>query len=106
MVQKVNTKSVAPASLPFSPSEYRDIPRGHYLSCALRLKGSRDSSNWLVVGEGELLFGTMRAYLGNMWSHRWPNGLIKSRPFTFTSNQSLSGVFNSLPCTPSIVGMG
>jgi hypothetical protein len=66
MVQKVNTKSVAPASLPFSPIEYRDIPRGHYLSCALRLKGSRDSSNWPVVGEGELLFGTMRAYLGNV----------------------------------------
>ena len=82
-VQTVNPKSVAPASLPFNPIEYRDIPRGYYLSCALRLKGSRDSSSWPVVGEGELLFGTLRAYLGNVVVTPLAEWLDQKRPIYF-----------------------
>ncbi len=82
-VRTVKPKSVAPASLPFSPIEYRDIPRGHYLSCALRLKGSRDSRSWPVVGEGELLFGTMRAYLGNVVVTPLAAWLDQERPIYF-----------------------
>ena len=65
-IEKVGTKRVVSASLPFSPIEYRDIPHGHYLSFALRPKGIGDPINLPAVGEGELLFGTMRAYLGNI----------------------------------------
>src|SRR5574341_296804 len=82
-IQKASPKSAAPASLPFSPIEYRDIPRGHYLSCALRLKGSRDSRSWPVVGEGELLFGTMRAYLGNVVVTPLAAWLDQKRPLYF-----------------------
>ena len=82
-VRTVSPKSVAPASLPFSPIEYRDIPRGYYLSCALRLKGSRDSRSWPVAGEGELLFGTMRAYLGHAVVTPLAEWLYQKRPIYF-----------------------
>ncbi len=65
-IEKASTKPAAPASLPFCPIEYRDVSHGHYLSFVLRPKGDGDSINLPVVGEGELLFGTMRAYLGNV----------------------------------------
>jgi len=66
IVQKVGVKSVAPAYLPFDPIEYRDIPHGNYLSFALAPRSNNAPPNLPVVGEGELLFGTMRAYLGNI----------------------------------------
>jgi len=66
-VQKAGVKSVAPAYLPFDPIEYRDIPHGNYLSFALAPRGHHAPPNLPVVGESELLFGTMRAYLGNIF---------------------------------------
>lgn len=65
-IQKVRVSSVSLHSLPFRPIEYRDIPRGDYLSFMLEPPFSQPSSNLPVVGTGELLFGTMRAYLGNI----------------------------------------
>jgi hypothetical protein len=65
-IRRVSSASVEPARLPFGPLEYRDLPHGYYLSFALRPRDGRVWRSRPVVGEGELLFGTMRAYLGNV----------------------------------------
>lgn len=51
---------------PYRPIEYRDIPDGDYSTFKLegRLEGGR--VGYPVLGERSLLFGTMRAYLGNV----------------------------------------
>ena len=50
---------------PFMPIEYKDVPGGNYLSFTLTPSvGIAPSSG--SVAEEELLFGTMRAYLGNI----------------------------------------
>ncbi|HUS69279.1 MAG TPA: hypothetical protein VM075_00705 [Anaerolineae bacterium] len=54
-------------STPFRATEYRDIShRASHLTFVLepRAKGSR--AKWPAVAEQSLLFGTMRAYLGNV----------------------------------------
>jgi hypothetical protein len=51
---------------PFEAIEYRSIPSGSYLSFDLRLLKEEQGLNWPRVGELQLLFGTMRAYLGNV----------------------------------------
>ena len=67
-ISKVTARSNPYKRSPFQPIEYRDIPGGNYLSFMLR--PTRDSAtrhNRLpAVSEGEILFGTMRAYLGNI----------------------------------------
>ncbi len=65
-VQKVGPKLVSVKSIPFKPIEYKDIPHGNYLTFALEHRDICDSTSLPVVGEGILLFGTMRAYLGNI----------------------------------------
>ena len=51
---------------PFEAIEYRSIPSGSYLSFDLRKLKKEEGLNWPRVGELQLLFGTMRAYLGNV----------------------------------------
>lgn len=53
-------------STPFEPIEYRHIPRGDYLTFAVEPNQNLASTRWPCVGEQQLLFGTMRAYLGNV----------------------------------------
>jgi hypothetical protein len=65
-VQKVSSKPVSVKSAPFKSIEYNNIPRGNYLSFALERRDCSDSTILPVVGEGFLLFGTMRAYIGNI----------------------------------------
>ena len=64
--KKVETKQVAPERLPFAPIEYRDIPGGPYLSFMLRPSHGAKARRLPMAAEGELLVGTMRAYLGNI----------------------------------------
>lgn len=59
-------KRIVGEQLAFEPIEYRDIPVGPYLSFALRIHSRHTKSLSPVVGENCLLFGTMRAYLGNI----------------------------------------
>lgn len=49
----------------YRPIEYRDIPHGDYLSFSLEPADGSKEKNLPMVGESALLFGTMRAYLGN-----------------------------------------
>jgi len=63
--------SLKGASLPrtsykFAPLEYRHIGRGHIPIFVLEPSGGGLRSSCRGVGEGALLFGTMRAYLGNL----------------------------------------
>lgn len=53
--------------LPFEPIEYKDIPKGNIIGFNLVSKsGDYIGSKLPVVSENTLLFGTMRAYLGNV----------------------------------------
>lgn len=63
-VQRAGKKAQKYHHVPFRPVEYRDILGGECLSFALE-KG-HSSNLQSVVEENVLLFGTMRAYLGNI----------------------------------------
>ena len=81
-IKKIAVKSVAGDCLPFEPVEYRDIPRGAYLSFTLRSSDQR-GLRLPTVGEGEVLFGTMRAYLGNIIVTPFATWLGQSAPVFF-----------------------
>lgn len=51
--------------LEFAPIEYKDIPRGTFVG--FNLKPNKENNGRLPIVTGDtLLFGTMRAYLGNV----------------------------------------
>ncbi len=54
--------------LPFEPIEYKDIPRGNIIGFNLKSQtdGIIDNSKLPIIPSDTLLFGTMRAYLGNV----------------------------------------
>lgn len=54
------------SSSPYRPIEYRDIPEGDYLTFKLEACPDGERISYPAVGEQSLLFGTMRAYLGNV----------------------------------------
>lgn len=66
IVTKPPIKRIIGEHTPFLPIEYRDIPEGNYLSFALNTQPRHSKTALPVVGENALLFGTMRAYLGNI----------------------------------------
>lgn len=51
---------------PFRPIVYKHIHNGHYLSFTLEYNEKKNACHLPTVGEQTLLFGTMRAYLGNV----------------------------------------
>ena len=54
--------------LPFEAIEYKDIPRGNMIGFNLKsqIDEDTDNSKLPIVPEDTILFGTMRAYLGNV----------------------------------------
>ncbi|MBM3303380.1 MAG: hypothetical protein FJY85_25965 [Deltaproteobacteria bacterium] len=62
---KVHGQSFRSSAFKFSPIEYRHIHRGTIPVFTLELRISTLGERVCAVGEGCLLFGTMRAYLGN-----------------------------------------
>jgi hypothetical protein len=64
-VQKVQGRSSRVGGLKYLPIEYRHIHRGTIPVFTLELATGTTVERVPVVGEGCLLFGTMRAYLGN-----------------------------------------
>ena len=64
-VQKVQGRSHRATGFKYSPIEYRHIHRGTIPVFTLEPAGGAAVERVPVVGEGYLLFGTMRAYLGN-----------------------------------------
>jgi hypothetical protein len=68
LVQNLSRKGSRQVVNRLEPLEYRHLPSGGYLSFSLLpLSGEQHSLGYVAyVGEGELLFGTMRAYLANV----------------------------------------
>jgi hypothetical protein len=64
-VQKVQGRFHRVAALKYSPIEYRHIHRGTIPVFTLELAAGLPVERIPVIAEGCLLFGTMRAYLGN-----------------------------------------
>jgi len=67
----------------FAPLEYRHIGRGRVPAFTLESTGGEVQSNSHGVGEGALLFGTMRAYLGNVVVTPLANWIGEHSPFVF-----------------------
>jgi restriction endonuclease S subunit len=65
-IVKVGGKKQDLSRVTFEPIEYRHIPKGIFLTFILQEKARSDGGKFNVVGEQVLLFGTMRAYLGNV----------------------------------------
>jgi len=51
----------------FGPISYRDLPYGEFFSFNLKLMNNECPTKLPSVSENQLLFGTMRAYLGNVF---------------------------------------
>jgi hypothetical protein len=65
-VTKVQRQSFRSSAFKYSPIEYRHIHRGTILVFTLEPASSTLGEKVSAVGEQSLLFGTMRAYLGNV----------------------------------------
>ncbi len=65
-VQKVRGKGFSSTAFKYAPIEYRHISRGTIPIFILEPSGSTSAWKADAVGESCLLFGTMRAYLGNV----------------------------------------
>ena len=64
-VQKVQGRTHRASAFKYSPIEYRHIHRGTIPVFTLEPASGTTAERVPVAGEGCLLFGTMRAYLGN-----------------------------------------
>ncbi len=91
-LHKVSSKAASPQRLPFRPIEYRDLPRGDYLSFMLELSEAGPTTGLPVVGEGTLLFGTMRAYLGNLLITPQAEWVNQSPPLYFQVKSEFIGL--------------
>lgn len=67
----------------FAPLEYRHIGRGHVPAFILESSGGGLQSGCRGVGEGALVFGTMRAYLGNVVVTPRAEWIGEQSPFVF-----------------------
>lgn len=65
-IERLNGGRVNPSRLLFEPIEYRHIPRGNFLTFVLEPKVKEHPISSACAPESTLLFGTMRAYLGNV----------------------------------------
>ena len=66
-VKRAEGRKTKGAVSPYAPIEYRDIPAGVFLTFSLTTLNPLDASpKYAFVKEQSLLFGTMRAYLGNV----------------------------------------
>jgi len=67
----------------YAPLEYRHIGRGHVPTFILESSGGGLQSSCRGIGEGALLFGTMRAYLGNVVVTPRAEWIGEQSPFVF-----------------------
>ena len=65
-VAKITARQTPYGYTRFRPIEYRDLPGGDYLSFSLEREDTLTRKSVAAVDEGTILFGTMRAYLGNI----------------------------------------
>ncbi len=65
-VAKIAARQIPYGHTRFRPIEYRDLPGGDYLSFSLERENALTKKSVAAVDEETILFGTMRAYLGNI----------------------------------------
>ncbi len=90
-VQRAGKKAQKHYHAPFRSIEYRDILGGECLSFALEKGGSSNSQ--LVVAENVLLFGIMRAYLGNIIITPLAEWINQKAPLYFTVKSEFFAVY-------------
>jgi hypothetical protein len=82
-IKKVRGKGFSSSAFKYAPIEYRHIPRGTSPTFILEPSGSPLAWKADAVGEGCLLFGTMRAYLGNALVTPRAAWIAEKSPFFF-----------------------
>jgi hypothetical protein len=82
-VQPLKKMALPRHAFRFAPLEYRHIGRGHVPAFILESSGGGLQTNCNGVGEGALLFGTMRAYLGNVVVTPRAEWIGEQSPFAF-----------------------
>ena len=82
-VQSLKCVANPPNVLRFAPLEYRHIGRGHVPAFVLESSSGSLQSRYHGVGESSLLFGTMRAYLGNVVVTPRAEWIGEKAPFVF-----------------------
>lgn len=66
-VTKISSKHIdIKYSSLFDPIEYRHIPSGKYMTFMLEYRQDGANIKYPMIGEQQILMGTMRAYLGNI----------------------------------------
>ncbi|MFL6213436.1 MAG: hypothetical protein ACJ74J_06015 [Blastocatellia bacterium] len=81
-VRGLRRLSAAPSSS-FRAIEYSDISRGDHLTFTLEESAVQPAAKHCVVGEQQLLMGTMRAYLGNIIVTPRADWLGRTSPLSF-----------------------
>lgn len=82
-VQSLKSTKLPRHAFKFAPLEYRHIGRGHVPVFTLESSSGGLRSSCHEVGEGALLFGTMRAYLGNVVVTPRASWIGEHNPFIF-----------------------
>lgn len=83
-VEKVSNCSPRSPKPKYAPIEYRNIHCGIIPVFTLELANQRHAVNGSTVGEGILLFGTMRAYLGNVLVTPKAEWINETSPLVFS----------------------
>lgn len=83
VVQRLKAACLPRQAFKFAPIEYRHISRGHLPVFMLEPAGAGLQTACQAVGENALLFGTMRAYLGNVLVTPKASWIGESAPFFF-----------------------
>jgi hypothetical protein len=84
-VQKIENHKQDILFCDFAPIEYKNIPNGAFLTFSLD-ENRFQTGRYSVVGEQILLFGTMRAYLGNVLVTPKADWIDKTNPLFYPIN--------------------
>jgi len=85
-ILKVNGKKGEMKFFDYRPIEYKHIPKGDLLTFTLEEKSVDSQGKYSFVEEDTLLFGTMRAYLGNACVTPFGNWIKKGKGIKFAIN--------------------
>jgi restriction endonuclease S subunit len=91
IVQKIENHKQDISLCEFAPIEYKNIPKGEFLTFLLE-DNSLDEGRYSVIGEQVLLFGTMRAYLGNVLVTPKSEWIGKGSPIFYPINSEFLNI--------------
>lgn len=86
LLKKIRGRKYDSSILDFDPIEYRHIPKGRFLIFSLHENHEPRKKKYYVVREQVLLFGTMRAYVGNVFVTPRAEWIGKESPILFPVN--------------------